>query len=119
MIGGYLGAHIHESKIYGFTIAESGVVMKPALKDITFLIFSLFTFNLIYKAVLAGDAAGPASLEIIFERLGLAYALEGGFSDVLEQFLDFYYHAHVSRYPVAKLLPGILGKLKIHFLFLG
>ncbi|HVU53903.1 MAG TPA: hypothetical protein VHD83_02565 [Puia sp.] len=60
------------------------VVMKPALKDITFLIFSLFSFHLIYKAVLTGDATGPAALEIVFERLRLAYALEGGFSDVLK-----------------------------------
>jgi hypothetical protein len=68
--------------------------------------------------MLTGDAAGPASLEIVFERLWLAYALEGIFSDVLEQFLDFYYHANISRYPMAEFLPGILGKLKIHFLFL-
>jgi len=93
--------------------------MKPALKDITFLIFPLFSFHLIHKAVLAGDAAGPASLEIVSERLGLADALEGIFPNVLEQFLDFYYHAHVSGDPVAEFLPGVPGKLKIHFLFFG
>jgi hypothetical protein len=93
--------------------------MKPALKDITFLIFPLFPFHLIHKAVFTGDTAGPASLEIVFQRLGLAHTLKGIFSNVLEQLLNFYNHAYISGDPMAEFLPGILGKLKIHFLFLG
>ena len=50
--------------------------MKAALNYITFLIYTFFTFNFIYKSVFAGNSSRPVTFQIIPEWLRLSCSLK-------------------------------------------